>query len=90
MKTVSKEEFVQRTKKVLAAVSSHQPTIITEQGTARWRVVALDSTFDPVSCLIAAGRITPSKRTPSPWIEGPSQYTPEQIDALFAASRGNR
>ena len=96
MKTITKRELNQQTARVLALVQDGQDVLVTERGVARWRIAAVDSaTADPVVRLIAEGRITPAKANPAPWPddeedEQTRRYTPDEVDALFAESRGDR
>ena len=90
MKTISKRELNQQTAHVLDAVSVGHSVIVTERGVPRWRIDAVESSGDPIARLRAAGRITPAKTTPAPWPPAESSYTPAQVDALFAESRGER
>lgn len=90
MKTISKRELNQQTAQVLSSVTVGQPVVVTERGVARWRIEAMDRAADPVARLRAEGRITPAKRKPAPWVSAGARYTPSQVDALFAESRGDR
>jgi len=92
MKAVSKRELNQQTAQVLAEVRAGEPVLVTERGIARWRIEALDAAVDPVARLRAEGRITPAKSEPRPWpaAAGTRRYTPAEVDALFADSRGDR
>jgi len=89
MNTITKRQLNQQTAQALAAVTPLHPLLITERGIARWRIEAVDAPGDPVAKLVAEGRVTPAKANPQDWPEaacGP--YTPAQVDALFADSRG--
>jgi antitoxin (DNA-binding transcriptional repressor) of toxin-antitoxin stability system len=90
MKTISKRELNQDTAGVLDAVKNGRPVIVTERGVARWRIEALETSTDTVARLRAEGRITPAKAMPAPWPVAKARYTPAQVDALFAESRGDR
>jgi antitoxin (DNA-binding transcriptional repressor) of toxin-antitoxin stability system len=90
VKTISKRDLNQQTALVLDAVSAGQAVIVTERGVPRWRIEAMEDSGDPVSRLLAAGRITPAKAKPAPWPVAKPRYTPTQVDALFAESRGER
>ena len=90
MKTISKRELNQQTAHALARVSAGEPLLITERGVARWRIEAVDAGPDPVARLRQEGRIVAPKPRPRPWPAGRPRYTPSQIDALFADSRGER
>lgn len=90
MKTISKRELNQQTAHVLDAVSVGHAVLVTERGVPRWRIEAVESSGDPVARLLSAGRLTPAKVTPAPWPDARPRYTPSQVDALFAESRGER
>lgn len=90
MKTISKRELNQQTANVLDSVSFGQSVIVTERGVPRWRIETVESSGDPVARLRSAGRITPAKAKPAPWPVAKPRYTPAQVDALFAESRGER
>ena len=90
MKAISKRELNQQTANVLDAVSLGQSVIVTERGVARWRIEALETSTDTVARLRAEGRITPAKTQPAPWPVAKARYTPAQVNALFAESRGDR
>lgn len=90
MKTISKRELNQQTAHVLDGVSVGHAVIVTERGVPRWRIDAVESCGDSVARLRAAGRITPAKSKPVPWPPAKPSYTPAQVDALFAESRGAR
>ena len=90
MKAISKRELNQQTALVLAAVSVGQSVIVTERGVPRWRIDAVGSSGDPVARMRAEGRITAAKAKPAPWPVAKPRYTPSQVDALFAESRGER
>ena len=91
MKTISKRELNQQTAHALAAVTPFEPLLVTERGIARWRIEAVDAAVDPVARLFAEGRVTPAKAKPQAWPSRTSRaYTPAQVDALFADSRGER
>jgi prevent-host-death family protein len=90
MKTISKRELNQQTAQVLDTVSVGQPVVVTERGVPRWRIEAVESSGDPVDRLRSGGRITPAKAKPQPWPVAKPRYTPSQVDALFAESRGER
>jgi len=89
MNTITKRQLNQQTAQALAAVTSLKPLLVTERGIARWRIEAVNAPADPVAKLRAEGRVTPAKAKPQDWparTSGP--YTPAQVDALFAESRG--
>ncbi len=90
MKTISKRELNQQTAHVLDAVSPGQSVLVTERGVPRWRIDAVESSGDPVARMRAAGRISAAKLEPAPWPIAKPRYTPSQVDALFAESRGER
>jgi prevent-host-death family protein len=90
MKTISKRELNQQTAQVLDTVSVGQPVVVTERGVPRWRIEAVEVSGDPVDRLRSGGRITPAKAKPAPWPVARPRYTPSQVDALFAESRGER
>ena len=90
MKTISKRELNQQTAQVLDAVSLEQSVIVTERGVPRWRIEAVENSADPVARLRSGGRITPAKTKPTPWPVAKPRYSPSQVDALFAESRGER
>ena len=46
--------------------------------------------FPEFARLRAEGRITPAKAKPAPWPATKARYTPAQVNALFAESRGDR
>lgn len=89
MKTISKRELSQQTARVLETVATGQPVIVTERGTARWRIEAVDATADPVAVLRAEGRVSPPKDAPAPWPALESRYTAAQVDELYQESRGD-
>jgi antitoxin (DNA-binding transcriptional repressor) of toxin-antitoxin stability system len=89
MKTITKRELNQQTAQALSTVTPREPLLVTERGIARWRIEAVDVPADPVARLFADGRVTPAKAQPQAWPApacGP--YTPVQVDALLADSRG--
>lgn len=90
MKTISKRELNQQTAQVLAGIRADEAVLITERGQPRWRIEAIDSGHDAVARLRADGRIAPAKSTPLPWPAEENRYTPAQVDALLADSRGDR
>lgn len=90
MKTISKRELNQQTAHVLGTVSVGQPVLVTERGVPRWRIEVVESSCDPVDRLRSVGRITTAKAKPAPWPVAKPRYTPAQVDALFAKSRGER
>ena len=90
MKAVTKRELNQQTAQVLAAVTPLEPLLVTEHGIARWRIEVVDAPVDPVARLRDQQRITPAKAKPQDWGDQSSgQYTPAQVDVLFADSRGD-
>jgi antitoxin (DNA-binding transcriptional repressor) of toxin-antitoxin stability system len=89
MNTITKRQLNQQTAQALAAVTLRKPLLVTERGIARWRIEAVDAPADPVAKLRAEGRVTPAKAKPQDWpAETGAPYTPAQVDALFADSRG--
>lgn len=90
MKTISKRELNQQTAQVLNAVSPGQSVLVTERGVPRWRIEAVEGSVDSVARMRTAGRITAAKPKPAPWPVAAASYTPSQVDALFAESRGER
>jgi antitoxin (DNA-binding transcriptional repressor) of toxin-antitoxin stability system len=90
MKTISKRELNQQTAHVLEAVSGGQAVLVTERGVPRWRIEAVEDSGDPVVRLRLGGRITRPKPNPAAWPTAVPRYTPSQVDALFAESRGER
>lgn len=90
MKTISKRELNQQTARVLAGVHAGEPVLVTERGIARWRIEMVDAIADPIARLLAEGRITPAKAKPHDWPAAKARYTPAEVDALFADSRGDR
>ena len=90
MKTISKRELNQHTAGVLDAVKDGRTVIVTERGVARWRIESMEASVDTVARLRAEGRITPAKAKPAPWPATKARYTPAQVNALFAESRGDR
>jgi antitoxin (DNA-binding transcriptional repressor) of toxin-antitoxin stability system len=90
MKTISKRDLNQQTAQVLDTVSAGHSVIVTERGVPRWRIEAVETDGDPVARLRAAGRIAPAKARPAPWPPAMPRYTPVEVDALFAESRGER
>lgn len=90
MKTISKRELNQNTAGVLDAVAVGRPVIVTERGVARWRIETMEASTDVIARLRAEGRITPAKAMPAPWPAAKARYTPAQVNALFAESRGER
>lgn len=90
MKTISKRELNQQTAQVLDTVSAGHSVLVTERGVPRWRIEAAESSSDPVARLRSEGRITPAKAKPAPWPVAKARYSPSQVDALFADSRGER
>lgn len=90
MKTISKRELNQQTAQVLDGIHIGDPVLVTERGIARWRIEAVEVSTDPIARLRAEGRIQPAKSRPTAWPAIEARYTPAQIDALFADSRGER
>jgi len=88
MKTISKRELNQQTAKMLAQVVSGKPLLVTERGVTRWQIEAVEANRDPVARMRRDGRIITAKSRPAPWPSGKARYTPAEIDALFADSRG--
>lgn len=88
MKTISKRELNQQTAQVLARVRASEPLVVTERGIARWRIESVDAARDPVVRMRMDGRIVPAKSDPQPWNAGKARYTPTEVDAIFADSRG--
>ncbi|MBS0433262.1 MAG: hypothetical protein JSS21_12785 [Proteobacteria bacterium] len=88
MKTVSKRELNQQTARVLDRVRASEPLFVTERGVARWRIEAVDEARDPVVRMRLDGRIVPAKPEPRPWHAGRARYTPAEVEAIFAESRG--
>ena len=93
MKKISKRELNQQTARVLAAVREDEPVYITERGKPRWRIEATDGTADPLERLRAQGRVIPRKAHPMPWPDDWEQRaggrTPDDVDAILAATRGD-
>ena len=90
MKTISKRELNQQTAQVLDGIQIGKPVVVTERGIARWRIEAIEASTDPIARLRAEGRIQPARSRPNPWSAVKARYTPAQVDALFADSRGER
>lgn len=94
MRSVSKRELNQQTAHVLAAVDAGETVVVTERGVPRWRIEAIGALVDPVEQLRLAGRIAEPKKEPAPWITAADdsagrEYSPAEIDALYAESRGD-
>ena len=85
MNTMTKGPSNQPTAQALAAVTPLTPLLVTE----RDRIEAVDAPVDPVARLRAEARVTPARAQPLDWPEWTSGlYTPGQVDALWADSRG--
>ncbi|MBA2291767.1 MAG: hypothetical protein H0W15_04840 [Gemmatimonadales bacterium] len=91
-RTVTKRELNQQTAQVLAGVQVGRSVVVTERGVPRWRIEAVDaSSADPVARLLADGRIIPASENPPPWPKREkARYSPAEVDALYAESRGDR
>lgn len=90
MRTVTKRALNQNTAQVLEEALTHEALVVTERGTPRWRIEAIDSAADPVERLSAVGRIQPAKPNPAPWSSLTNRpYSSNEIDRLFADSRGD-
>ncbi len=92
MKTVSKRELNQQTARVLAEVTTSESVVVTDRGVPKWRIDALETHPDPVERLRIEGRITAAKKNPRPWTSrrATRRYTPAEVDALLAETRGDR
>lgn len=88
MNAISKRELNQQTAQVLARVRAYGPLFVTERGIARWRIESVDSARDPLAHMRLDGRIVPAKSEPQPWHTGRARYTPAEVDAIYADSRG--
>ncbi len=92
MKTVTKRELNQQTARVLASVEAGESVVVTERGVGRWRIEAIGAPMDPVERLRLAGRVIAAKAAPAPWPgadDSERRYSPDEVDALYAESRGD-
>ena len=90
MKVITKRELNQQTAQVLADVDSAGPVVVTERAVPRWRIDAVDAAADVIARLRAEGRIVPPKAEQSPWPRRGRRYSPADVDAIYAQSRGDR
>jgi antitoxin (DNA-binding transcriptional repressor) of toxin-antitoxin stability system len=88
MKSVTARELGLATTQVLESVNPGQSLVVTEGGVPRWRIEALPQTKDRVAELRSLGRIISAQSDPEAWPEAIPRYTREQVDALYAESRG--
>lgn len=92
MRTVTKRELNQRTAAVLDEVTDAQGIVVTERGTPRWRVSAVQPADTTLERLEREGRYTPGSVEPTPWPDHPGgrTYTDDEADALLQEIRRDR
>lgn len=91
MHKVTKRELNQHTAAVLGKVSETDDVVVTERGTPRWRVSAVDVPDSALERLEREGRYTPPVSEPASWPSSPGgpSYSEAQIDALLGEMRGD-
>ncbi|RAX19563.1 hypothetical protein DRB06_12420 [Actinomyces sp. Z5] len=89
MRTVTKRDLNQRTAVVLAQVTETADVVVTERGTPRWRVSAVQGASSALARLEREGLYEPAAEAPTPWPSHPGgpAYTSAEADALLAEQR---
>jgi antitoxin (DNA-binding transcriptional repressor) of toxin-antitoxin stability system len=90
MDVVSKRELSRNLSATLDRVTAGRALVVAERGVPRWTITA---TVPPsaIDRLEQAGRVTRAADVPVPWGSSDGrEYSPAEIDALIAETRGDR